>query len=84
MLTLFVYNHLRKRKSLAPHKTVRRSHSLVKSLALFMKEWVNNTYCTLKPRTFLVTLNSSNMNRDIQNHSFLDTVHSLSSARTEI
>jgi len=53
-------------------------------LALFKKGWVNNTYCTFKNTVLLVTLSSRDMNRDIQNHLFLDTVHSLSSTRTEI
>lgn len=84
MLTLFMYNQLRKRKSLAIHETVRCSCSSVKNLVLFKNECVNHTYCTLKPTTLLMTLSSSNMNRNIQTHLFLDTVHSLSPARTEI
>lgn len=82
MLTLFVYNHLRKRKSLAIHKTARCSHSSVPALS--KKKWVKHKYCTLKPKILLVTLDSSNMNRDTQNHLFPDAVHSLPPARTEI
>lgn len=56
MLILFDYNQLRKRKCLATHETIMWSHSSVKNLALFKKEWINPTYRTLNPTILLMIL----------------------------